>query len=231
MNLRDILAKLKRGETLTDAEQAFLDSYDPQAILDTAAANARRKAEEKLKLATDATAEANQRAQDAQAALDAKNEEGKPENEKLTAENDRLKAQIVERDTQIVTLSKDKDGLTREAKLDSVLRQAGIVFVEKVDANAMSGLFKTLFGELSLEDLDDEAQVAAIVEKFTAANEAIIADTSGNGSGDEPKDRITFQGSSITNPWSKETFNLTLQGQIQKEDPSLAEKLKKSAVA
>lgn len=41
--------------------------------------------------------------------------------------------------------------------------------------------------------------------------------------------RNSFQGKAIQNPWKKETFNLTLQGQIFKSDPGLAEKLKAEA--
>ena len=41
--------------------------------------------------------------------------------------------------------------------------------------------------------------------------------------------RNSFQGKAINNPWKKETFNLTLQGQIFKSDPGLAEKLKAEA--
>ena len=229
MNLKAILDKINRGEELSEAEKNFLAEYDHQAAIDTVAANARRKADEKLKTAEAAKAEAEAKAKEAQDALDAKNDEGKPELEKLQAENEKLKEQIAERDTQIEALSKDKEGLTREAKLDAVIRTAGLQFVDKVDADAMANLFKSGFGALSLEDLDDDAQIAPIVEAFKTANEAIILDNSGSGSGSEPNGRITFQGSTITNPWGKETFNLTLQGQITKADPALAEKLKKQA--
>ena len=36
-------------------------------------------------------------------------------------------------------------------------------------------------------------------------------------------------GDRVTNPWSKESHNLTLQGQITRDDPALAERLKKTA--
>jgi len=230
MNLTTILAKIARGEDLSEAEKAFIAEYDHQAAIDAIAANARRKSEDRATVAEKELTEANRKAKEIQDALEAKELEGKPELEKLQAENERLKTQIAERDTQIETLSKDKEGLTRESTLETVFRKAGLQFVDKVDAVAMTAFFKNAFGTLSLEDLGDDALVGPIVEAFKSANEAILADTSGHGSGDEPKNRITFQGASVANPWSKDTMNLTLQGQIFKENPALAEKLKKQAV-
>ena len=45
MNIKDILAKHNKGEALTDEDKGFLAKYDFDAELNTAAANARRKAE------------------------------------------------------------------------------------------------------------------------------------------------------------------------------------------
>jgi predicted RNase H-like nuclease (RuvC/YqgF family) len=229
MNLQAILDKLARGEELTDAERDFLKTHKLQEDLDAAAANARRKAEERAQAAEAAKAEADQRAKEAQDALDAKENEGKPELEKLQAQVEKLNEQIAERDAQIEALSKDKEGLTREAKLQSIFQAAGIAFIDKVDGEAMSGLFKGQFGDLSLEDLDDADKTTPIVETFKTRNEAIIADTSGHGSGQEPTNRITFNGEAIDNPWKDKTLNLTMQGRITRENPELAQRLKKAA--
>ena len=40
---------------------------------------------------------------------------------------------------------------------------------------------------------------------------------------------FTFQGAKVNNPWKKDTFNLTMQGQILKNDPTLAARLKEEA--
>ena len=42
----------------------------------------------------------------------------------------------------------------------------------------------------------------------------------------DTRQQTTYQG---VNPWKKETFNLTEQGQIYKRDPALAERLAKEA--
>ena len=45
MKLKDILAKIAKGEALNDEEKKFVGEYDEQTTLDAAAANARKKAE------------------------------------------------------------------------------------------------------------------------------------------------------------------------------------------
>jgi hypothetical protein len=40
---------------------------------------------------------------------------------------------------------------------------------------------------------------------------------------------VKFDGKSVQNPWKKETFNLTLQGNILKQNPALANRLKEEA--
>ena len=54
MKLADILAKVVKGDALNDEEKKFVGEYDEQKILDTAAANARKKAEKEAKDAKDA---------------------------------------------------------------------------------------------------------------------------------------------------------------------------------
>ena len=231
MDIKAILAKIAKGEALTDAEKAFVKEFDPQTAIDTAAANARRKAEDKQKELETAKTEAEKRAIEAQQALDAKNNEGKPELEKLKTENERLKEQLQERDKTIVDLSQDKETLTRQGELDRLFQAAGIAYVDKVDAKAQSGLFKGAFSELSIDDLADETITGPIVEKYRTSNEAIIADKSGHGSGGDPTGKIMFNKSAISNPFAKETFNLTLQGQIRTQDPELATRLESEAKA
>jgi hypothetical protein len=229
MNLQSILDKIARGEELTDDEKAFLKEYNLQKTLDDAAAAARRKAEERAQAAEAAKDEAETKAREAQEALDAKEQEGKTDHEKLQAENERLKALVAERDAQIEALSKDKEGLTRDAKLGQIIAGSGIVFIDGVDGEAMTELLKGRFGDLDLDALDDDTQTNPILEAFKTGNEAIIADTSGHGSGGDHKGKLIFRGNPITNPWKKDTRNLTLQGQITKEDPELAARLKKEA--
>ena len=45
MKLKDILAKVVKGDALTDEEKKFIGDYDEQKVLDAAASAARKKAE------------------------------------------------------------------------------------------------------------------------------------------------------------------------------------------
>lgn len=230
MKIKDILAKLRKGETLTEAEQAFLDSYDPDQATNDAAAAARRKAEERATAAEQKAAKLEADLKKIQDEAEAEADKGKPELEKANKTIERLTAQLAERDTLIKTLNTEKGQLTREQKLTAIIQKSGIAFIPKVNAVAMAKLLKDEFAGLDLAALDDDSQTKPILDAFRTANEAIIADTTGHGSGGDPAKRMnTFQGKSVTNPWKKDTFNLTLQGQITAGDPDMAKRLKTEA--
>ena len=46
MTIKELMAKIAKGETLTDEEKSFAGSYDPQKDIDSAASAARKKAEQ-----------------------------------------------------------------------------------------------------------------------------------------------------------------------------------------
>jgi hypothetical protein len=229
MNLKDILAKIAKGEALTDAEKAFLAEADLDKMLNDAAAAARRKAEEKLSAAEQKLKDAEAKAKELSDAAEAQGDKGKTELEKAQKTIERLTAQLAERDAAIKTLSTEKEGLTREQKLTAIIQKSGIAFIPGVNAVAMTKLFKSEFADIELKDLDDEALIKPIVSGFVKANEAIIADETGKGSGRPPNRSETFQGSKVANPWKKETLNVTLQGKILSGDPELAKRMKTEA--
>lgn len=65
--------------------------------------------------------------------------------------------------------------------------------------------------------LDEMKQTEEYAHLFAGAK-------TGGGSG-----TINFHGTSVQNPWKKESFNLTLQGQIVRDNPELAVRLKAEA--
>ena len=230
MNLKQILAKLAKGEDLTAEEKAFLADFDADKALNDAAAAARRKAEEKLTAAEQRAAKLEADLKKLADEAEEKENAGKPELEKAQKTIERLTAQLAERDSLIKTLSTEKEGLTREQKLAAIIQKSGIAFIPGVNAGAMTKLLKAEFADLALKDLDDESLTKPILDGFVKSNEAIIVDASGSGSGRQPATKTnSFQGKTIANPWKKDTFNLTLQGQILTGDPELAKRLKKEA--
>jgi hypothetical protein len=68
------------------------------------------------------------------------------------------------------------------------------------------------------------------VKAFVQSNPAIIVDTTGKGSEGGPR-KGGGGGGSGDNPWKKDSWNLTRQGEIAKKDPAQAARLKAEAGA
>ena len=94
MNIKDILAKLAKGEELTDAEKAFLKTYDPDKEKNDAAAAARRKAEEEAAALKAENAELKKKADEAKKAEDEAKKSQMTADQKRDAEFAELKAKI-----------------------------------------------------------------------------------------------------------------------------------------
>ena len=108
MSIKDILAKVAKGETLTDEERSTLAAYDPQAEIDKASAAARRTAEKER---DEFKAQAEKSAADLAAAIEAQKNP--------------------EKDTQLAKLAKEVEKLTKknaeaEAKLKATARMDAI---------------------------------------------------------------------------------------------------------
>jgi multidrug efflux pump subunit AcrA (membrane-fusion protein) len=179
MKIKDILAKIAKGETLTDAEKAFLADYDPDRDVNSAAAAARKKAESDAEKAIADAAALKQQLADAQAKLEDSAGKGKTEVEKLAA-------QVATLTQQVQASQVEKAKLIRQQKLDDVIRTSGLQFVKEVDGGIMRGALVNEFGSLSDEDLADEGKVKPVIETFRARNKAVILDTSGSGTGMPP---------------------------------------------
>lgn len=188
MNIKEILAKVNKGETLTDEEKTFLAGYDPDKIVNSTAAAARKSAEAKLK---DKELEL-QKVQSDIEALRAESEEkanaNKPELEKLQRELAKMTKSLADKEAAFVKLTSEKQQMIRGGKINRIL--SGIKFVDGLDPDiARLGIEKSL-AEVNDDDLDSEDLVKPIMEKFKSANKAILADTSGHGAGNPPKDAV-----------------------------------------
>ena len=119
MTIKDILAKLVKGETLTAEELAFLKGYDPQKDIDSAAAAARKKSEADAAKAVQDLAAAQQQLKDAQTKLDEAGSKGKTDLQKL-------QDQLAVLQKQVETATSEKQKLVRQQKLDDVIRKSGL---------------------------------------------------------------------------------------------------------
>jgi hypothetical protein len=172
VTIKDILAKVTKGEQLTDEEKAVVAGFDPDGL----AAAARKKAEaDAAKALADAQAFRAQ-LDEAQAKLSEAEGKGKTDLEKLTA-------QVATLTQQVTAARGEKAKLVRQQKLDDVIRGSGLQFVPDVDGGIMRGALVKEFDGLTDEDLADAEKVKPIVGTFRARNKAVILDTTGHGAG------------------------------------------------
>ena len=165
--------------------------------------------------------------------------------DEVITERNRYKEQVAERDTQLADLgakAKDHDTLRVQiAELQAKNKQATEDYekqlkdqrfafaieraVAKADARNVKAVMALLDKtKISLDGenlLGFDEQVAALKESDPYLFGVELKGRVPEGTGKPPKE--------VPNPWKKESFNLTKQGQILKTDPELAVKLKAEA--
>lgn len=176
MTIIDILTKVRKSEQLTAEEKSFLEAYDHQKELDGTASAARKKAEADATKAAQDLATAQQQLKDAQAKLEEADGKGKSDTQKLAE-------QVAALTKQVQDGVAEKAKLVRQAKLDDVVRSAGLQFVPDVDGGIMRSALVKEFEGLPDDALANAEKVKPIIDTFRARNKAVILDTSGHGAG------------------------------------------------
>ena len=225
MNLKDVLAKINKAETLTDEEKAYLSKFDYDAELNAAAAAARRKAEgdrDALKTELDKLNAAA--AEKAKADAEAK-KASMTAAEKQAADFKALQAKVAQLEKDKAEEAKRAAALQREQDIVRLREKAGIQFAANIDPAITGSAFARAFD--GLDDLTNEQEVASRIKRFKDANLGLIADNTGRGSGlgGSPAGDALAK----NNPWAKETENITKQAEIELSNPSLAAELKAAA--
>jgi len=216
MELKDILAKIAKGEALTDEEKRFAGEFNLQTVLDSAASAARKKAEAEAKAAKDALAKVQG---DFDAFKEANDpDKGKSELAKLTARLEKLEAAR--------KAAEDKaSALERTARIRALAREAGVNPAKGVDSKTIDLLVDHLMAEV---DLDDADAVKTAFDGFKAANAGLIAANTVGGAGIKGTPGGGYTG---PNPFSQKTFNLTKQLELQATQPEVAKSLEAAAAA
>ena len=211
MNIKELLAKVLKGETLTDEEKTFVTGYDPDKEKNSTAAAARKSAEAKLREKEAELQRLNADIETLRAEAEEKANANKPEIEKLSKELEKLKKGLADKDAALQKLDSEKRQMIRSSKIGKVL--SGLKFVDGLDSDIPRLALEKALAEIKDEDLDAEDLVKPILEKFKASNKAILADTSGHGTGNPPKDgtggaagtaKTTFTRAEIKNMTSDE---------------------------
>ena len=218
MKLAEILAKIAKGDALTDEEKKFVGEYDEQKSLDAAAANARKKAEKEANDAKDAL----ERLQGEFDEFKAANDPGKKQSEldKALARISRLEQANKDKEAQIAARD-------RTARIRALAKEAGINPAKGVSSETLDLLVDNLMAKVDIEDAD---AVKAAFDGFRSSNAGLIAanTVSGVGIKGQPASAESYTGA---NPFSKKTFNLTKQIELRMENPAQADALKAAAEA
>ena len=165
--------------------------------------------------------------------------------DEVITERNRYKEQVAERDTQLADLgakAKDHDTLRVQiAELQAKNKQAAEDYekqlkdqrfafaieraVAKADARNVKAVVALLdTPKISLDGenlLGFDEQIAALKKSDPFLFGVDLKGRTPEGTGKPPQ--------TPENPWKKETFNLTKQGEIYRKDPDLAAKLKAEA--
>ena len=173
MDIKAILAKVAKGEALTDGEKAFLITYqvpDVDAVANQRAAAARKEAEKKLL--------------DMQTKID----EMTGQLEEATAgkgtEVEKLTAQLVKVQKTVDGITKERDALKgdlakqgRQHRIDGLL--SGIKVVPGISQNVVRLAVENHLA--GIEDLTNETEVTAAIAKFKDENKALLLADGGKG--------------------------------------------------
>ncbi len=219
MELKAILAKVAKNETLTDEEREYLQSYDPKKVADDAVAAYRRKADDKLKAVQDEV-------ELLKAKIAEKDDALKGAEDKSSLALKTLTKQVTDMQKKLEAADAERARFARNESISGIRKKAGISFVQGIDEALAAEAFAKTFAGLKDEDLADDAVCAPLVEAFKKANPALIADKSGHGAGTPPAGGQAHRG---PNPFSKATFNLTKQAEIMKNNPDEARRLAAAA--
>lgn len=185
MDIKAILAKVAKGEALTDEEKAALAGFDPDKASDSKAAAARKEAEKQRDALKAQLA-------DLETKLEEAGNAGKSEVEQLKSQLVKLTKAVEDQKQLTVKAEGEKRTLLRGLKLDRIM--SGIKIVEGVDKDLPRLALEKAMSDLKDEDLDNETAVKPIVESFREKNKALLLDESGGGGGTPPKDGSQSQG-------------------------------------
>ncbi len=214
MKLKDILAKVVKGDALTDEEKKFIGEYDEQKVLDAAASAARKKAE-------------------------AERDALKGEVEKLTKDLEDAKTQGAAGNDTIAKLQKDvaalmksnkesQDKLAAQARTEAIRKAMGeakVVCAKGISQALFDNAVSAAFNGVDMENAD---VVKATIDTFKRDNPAMISVDGIGGSGQkgQPGDPGKWTG---PNPFSKKSFNLTEGIKLMQSNPDQAKALQAEA--
>ena len=180
MKLKDLLAKLAKGEELSEEEKAFVESYEEPDV--DALANARSKKErlKHEKERADLEAKLEELAESLEEA-----KSGGSELEKLQREVEKINAKA-EQAAQLLAAEREAHAGTQRA---NALGKVAVPWLDGVNDAYKQTVINSAFDGIDTEDLADASVTGPIVEKIVADNASFInsGKSGGAGTGGEEK--------------------------------------------
>jgi alanyl-tRNA synthetase len=170
MNIKEILAKLAKGEALTDEEKKTVAEFDPDKLAAAARKDGSKKVQElEAKLA------------EMQEQLESASNVGKTDAEKFKAEFEKAQKKLATMEAELNTTKADKAKFIRETKITGIMGK--LKTVPGVDAEIVKMALAHKLAGVKDEELDSDDAVTPILTAFRTANKALILDESGHGTG------------------------------------------------
>jgi len=189
MKVSDVLKKVAAGEELSDAEKAFLESYEEPDV--DAVANARSK-KERLKL--------EKKLEDMKAELAAKDEEleasvaGGSELEKLQKQVEKLTARMESSTAELEAERTAHAETKRNTAINSL--SAKVPWVDGVSDRYKATVMAEAFDGIDTEDLSDDKTVSARLAQIKEQNARFIASDVAKGAGTGGEKHVDADGNS-----------------------------------
>lgn len=160
-----------------------------QGLLDAAAASARKTEKAKADAAQARIAEL-------EAAQEAAANAGKSESEKLKLDYDKAVKRAKELEDRAAKAETDFRNHRRGSAIMGLFGKHQ--FVDPAAADLVKPAFSAMFADVADEDLANAETVKPILEAFAKSAKAILADTSGHGSGDSSRPKSSTSSRTIT---------------------------------
>lgn len=180
MDIKQILNKVLEKQDLNEEELEALKNYNPDSI----AAASRRSAESKVDELKRKMEELNAEKERLSLEKEQLNTEKMSETEKLSLELKKLGEEVQQLNESKEQAEQRAKAMERSKTLEQIRKQNNIEFMPNVDTEVLETIFEKNFGDL--EELNDEEEIKARVEKFKTKNAGIIVDKNGHGSGIKP---------------------------------------------
>lgn len=214
MKLKDVLAKVLKGDPLTDEEKAFVTEYDEQKVLDGAASAARKKAEGER----DAF---KGRVDELTKALEAAQKSGESSNGTIA----KLQKDVAD----LIKANKESaEKIAAQARSEAIRRAVGDAKIVCAKGISSALFDKAVAAAFDGVDMGDAEVVKATLSKFKSENPAMVGVDGVGGTGQQgaPGGVPGFTG---PNPFSRKSFNLTKSMELMRENPEQAKALEAEA--